>query len=106
MPTELPTVTWLAFWHDPISPKDFKYVWLAANSTFKTESDLAKYEKARLLKQYIDDIRKQYRRDWDNKAERRTRQMGACGWTGNQLPVASLSCLSLRFCNSFGAWSL
>lgn len=44
------TVTWLAFWKDPISQKDFKYVWLAANSTFKSDSDLAKYEKARKLK--------------------------------------------------------
>lgn len=44
------TVTWLAYWKDPISTKDFKYVWLAANSTFKSDSDLAKYEKARKLK--------------------------------------------------------
>ncbi len=44
------TVTWLAYWKDPISPKDYKYVWLAANSTFKSDSDLAKYEKARKLK--------------------------------------------------------
>lgn len=44
------TVTWLAFWKDPISAKDYKYVWLAANSSFKSESDLAKYEKARKLK--------------------------------------------------------
>ena len=44
------TVTWLAFWKDPISQKDYKYVWLAANSLFKSDSDLAKYEKARKLK--------------------------------------------------------
>ena len=44
------TVTWLAYWKDPISPKDYKYVWLAANSLFKSDSDLAKYEKARKLK--------------------------------------------------------
>lgn len=44
------TVTWLAFWKDSISQKDYKYVWLAANSTFKSDSDLAKYEKARKLK--------------------------------------------------------
>ena len=43
-------MTWLAFWKDPISTKDFKYVWLAANSVFKSDSDLAKYEKARKLK--------------------------------------------------------
>ena len=44
------TVTWLAYWKEPIAQKDFKYVWLAANSTFKSDSDLAKYEKARKLK--------------------------------------------------------
>jgi hypothetical protein len=33
------TVTWLAFWHDPVTPSSFKYVWLAANSSFKSESD-------------------------------------------------------------------
>jgi len=43
-------VTWLAYWKDPISTKDYKYVWLAANSLFKSDSDLAKYEKARKLK--------------------------------------------------------
>ena len=30
--------------------QDYKYVWLAANSTFKADSDHAKYEKARKLK--------------------------------------------------------
>ncbi|CAL5221032.1 g3151 [Coccomyxa viridis] len=58
------TVTWLAYWKDPISPKDYKYVWLAANSLFKSDSDLAKYEKARKLKDYIGGIRKAYEEDW------------------------------------------
>jgi hypothetical protein len=44
------TVTWLAFWHDPISPKDFKYVFLAPSSSWKGQSDMEKYEKARKLK--------------------------------------------------------
>lgn len=44
-----------------------RYVWLGANSTFKSESDLQKYEKARKLKDYIDDIRENYKRDWDSK---------------------------------------
>ena len=50
------TVTWLAYWRDTISHKDFKYVFLGATSTFKAESDLAKYEKARQLKFYIGDV--------------------------------------------------
>lgn len=71
--TPSPPVTWLAYWHDPISKKDFKYVWLAANSTFKTESDLAKYEKARRLKDHIHNIRAQYEKDMNNKADRQAR---------------------------------
>lgn len=44
------TVTWLAFWNDPINLKEFKYVFLAASSSLKGQSDKEKYEKARLLK--------------------------------------------------------
>lgn len=44
------TVTWLAFWNDPINSKEFKYVFLAASSSLKGQSDKEKYEKARMLK--------------------------------------------------------
>lgn len=44
------TVTWLAYWNDPINPKMFKYVFLAASSSLKGQSDKEKYEKARKLK--------------------------------------------------------
>lgn len=43
------TVTWLAYWIDPINSKEFKYVFLAASSSLKGLSDKEKYEKARLL---------------------------------------------------------
>ncbi|XP_019162797.1 PREDICTED: DNA topoisomerase 1 beta-like [Ipomoea nil] len=61
------TVTWLAFWNDPINPKEFKYVFLAASSTLKGQSDKEKYEKARLLKEHIDRIRAAYTKDFNNK---------------------------------------
>ncbi|KAJ3678285.1 hypothetical protein LUZ60_002088 [Juncus effusus] len=61
------TVTWLAFWNDPISTKDIKYVFLAASSSLKGESDRQKYEKARLLKEYIHKIRENYTRDFNSK---------------------------------------
>ena len=54
------TVTWLAFWKDPVDSKQFKYVWMAANSTFKADSDRLKYEKARELKKHIRKIRDTY----------------------------------------------
>ncbi|KAM5569152.1 hypothetical protein ABKV19_016589 [Rosa sericea] len=61
------TVTWLAFWNDPINPKEFKYVFLAASSALKGQSDKEKYEKARKLKDYIGDIRAAYTRDFTSR---------------------------------------
>lgn len=43
------TVTWLASWTDSING-DTKYVFLAAGSTLKGQSDFKKFEKARQLK--------------------------------------------------------
>ncbi|XP_059638296.1 DNA topoisomerase 1-like isoform X2 [Cornus florida] len=61
------TVTWLAFWNDPINPKEFKYVFLAASSSLKGQSDKEKYEKARMLKDYIGGIRAAYTKDFASK---------------------------------------
>ncbi|KAI4322011.1 hypothetical protein L6164_021737 [Bauhinia variegata] len=61
------TVTWLAFWNDPINPKLFKYVFLAASSSLKGQSDKEKYEKARMLKDYIGNIRAAYTKDFTSK---------------------------------------
>ncbi|KAK4284925.1 hypothetical protein QN277_001692 [Acacia crassicarpa] len=61
------TVTWLAFWSDPINPKLFKYVFLAASSSLKGQSDKEKYEKARMLKNYIGNIRAAYTKDFTSK---------------------------------------
>jgi len=55
-------VTWLAFWRDNVNG-DFKYIWLAPSSRFKGESDVAKYSKAQRLKNYIDNIRKNYQKE-------------------------------------------
>ncbi|XP_062191162.1 DNA topoisomerase 1 beta-like [Phragmites australis] len=61
------TVTWLAFWNDPISQKDFKYVFLAASSALKGQSDKEKYEKSRKLKGHIQKIRDNYTKDFKSK---------------------------------------
>ncbi|XP_064992062.1 DNA topoisomerase 1 isoform X2 [Musa acuminata AAA Group] len=61
------TVTWLAFWNDPINPKEFKYVFLAASSSLKGQSDKEKYEKARRLTDCIQNIRANYTRDFSSK---------------------------------------
>ncbi|KAG8367360.1 hypothetical protein BUALT_Bualt16G0064000 [Buddleja alternifolia] len=61
------TVTWLAYWNDPINQKEFKYVFLAASSALKGQSDKEKYEKARLLKDYILGIRAAYTKGFASK---------------------------------------
>lgn len=61
------TVTWLAFWNDPINPKEFKYVFLAASSSLKGQSDKEKYEKSRKLKEYIEGIRAAYTKNFASK---------------------------------------
>jgi DNA topoisomerase IB len=53
-----------------------RYVWLGATSSFKAESDLLKYEKARKLKDYIDNIRKNYKRDWESSDVRKKQVRG------------------------------
>lgn len=59
-------MTWLANWKDTIT-NGSKYVWLAADSTFKTISDAAKFEKARKLHKYIEKIRSDYRKGWTSR---------------------------------------
>lgn len=56
-------------------------MWLGATSSFKAESDLLKYEKARKLKDYITDIRKNYKRDWESSDVRKkqVRVWAVCG---------------------------
>jgi DNA topoisomerase-1 len=56
-----PESTWLAHFKDERSANsNGKYVFLAAESRIKGESDKKKYEKARKLKSHIDLIRKDY----------------------------------------------
>lgn len=49
-------VTWLALWRENING-GFKYVFLDASSTFKTESDREKFEKARRLDACVKKVR-------------------------------------------------
>ena len=54
-------VAWLAYWKDHLD--NFKYVWLAASSRVKGESDMKKFETARRLKDNVDDIREKYKKE-------------------------------------------
>ncbi|BFZ55974.1 DNA topoisomerase 1 [Savitreella phatthalungensis] len=60
------TVTWLATWTENIN-SNVKYVMMGAGSSFKGQSDLQKFEKARRLKNCIASIRKEYERELHDK---------------------------------------
>ncbi|XP_006461124.1 hypothetical protein AGABI2DRAFT_185414 [Agaricus bisporus var. bisporus H97] len=60
------TVTWLANWTENING-NHKYVFLAAGSTLKGQSDMQKFEKARELKNHVDRIRQNYQSDLKSK---------------------------------------
>lgn len=60
------TVTWLANWTENIN-NSHKYVFLAAGSSLKGQSDMMKFEKARELKNHVDRIRQNYNADLRSK---------------------------------------
>ncbi|KAJ7096278.1 hypothetical protein C8R44DRAFT_812608 [Mycena epipterygia] len=60
------TVTWLATWTENVN-SNHKYVFLAAGSSLKGQSDMMKFEKARELKKYVDRIRQNYNVDLRSK---------------------------------------
>jgi len=60
------TVTWLAHWKENVNGNS-KYVFLAAGSTWKGQSDRQKFEKARELHKHVDVIRKDYTADLKSK---------------------------------------
>ncbi|KAF8218287.1 hypothetical protein K438DRAFT_22969 [Mycena galopus ATCC 62051] len=60
------TVTWIASWIENVNG-NHKYVFLAAGSSLKGQSDMNKFEKARELKNHIDGIRRNYNADLDSE---------------------------------------
>ncbi|KAG5830894.1 hypothetical protein ANANG_G00298030 [Anguilla anguilla] len=59
-------VTWLASWTENIEGS-YKYIMLNASSKLKGEKNWEKYEVARRLSSYVDQIRSQYYQDMDSK---------------------------------------
>lgn len=49
------TATWLATWKENVNG-NIKYVFLAATSAWKGQSDMKKFEKARELKVYVCEV--------------------------------------------------
>ncbi|GAA5931368.1 hypothetical protein JCM3775_005006 [Rhodotorula graminis] len=99
-------VTWLATWKENING-NVKYVFLAAGSSLKGQSDLKKFEKARNLKEHVDRIRADYTADLKSK-EMATRQRAVAMYlidrfalrAGNEKgedEADTVGCCSLRF---------
>ena len=53
---------WISKWQDTLTGKP-KYIYLSAESQFKSDSDAAKFENARKLDRFHDEIRKEYWKD-------------------------------------------
>jgi DNA topoisomerase-1 len=84
-----------------------KYVFLAANSSLKGQSDLKKFEKARELKKHIHFIRESYTKDLKDELMA-TRQLATCLYFIDKLALRAgnekgedeadtVGCCSLRF---------
>lgn len=78
--------TWLAYYKDENKDKSNKYVFLAANSTFKGSNDFKKYEKARKLKNMIEEIRGDYLKKLDDK-DNDNRQLGVATYLIDKLAL-------------------
>eukprot|EP00899_Mesostigma_viride_P007670 jgi/Mesvir1/16904/Mv15773-RA.2 len=104
------TVTWLAFWKDPINGRELKYVWLAASSSIKGQSDREKYDKARVLTNYIEKIRNTYNQNLGPSVDVEKRQLAVATYLIDRLALRAgnekeddeaetVGCCSLKVCN-------
>lgn len=81
-----PEATWLAFYRDEKMDKANKYIFLAANSKFKGMNDFNKYEKARKLKNMIEQIRQDYNVKLIGK-DQENRQLGVATYLIDRLAL-------------------
>ncbi|CAN0346831.1 unnamed protein product, partial [Discosporangium mesarthrocarpum] len=80
-----PTVTWLSTWRDTVLAGT-KYMMLAASSSFKGKSDMAKYDKAMKLMGFIEKIREDYCRNLGS-SDKRTKQIATAVWIIDKLAL-------------------
>ena len=76
--------TWLAYYK---VRKHTKYVFLSASSKFKGMSDYKKYEKAKKLKNCIEDIRKDYYKKLKDEKNAENRQLGVATYLIDRLAL-------------------
>ena len=76
---------WISKWQDPLTKKP-KYIYLSAESQFKSGSDASKFENARKLNKFLDKIRNEYKKDVDAK-NKETRQLATIIWLVDQYGI-------------------
>ncbi|CAM9511012.1 unnamed protein product, partial [Ectocarpus fasciculatus] len=76
--------TWLSKWDGLLAGT--KYMMLAASSSFKGKSDMAKYDKAMKLKGFIGKIRTDYEKKLSSN-DRRTKQIATAVWIIDKLAL-------------------
>ncbi|CBJ32924.1 conserved unknown protein [Ectocarpus siliculosus] len=79
-----PSATWLSKWDGLLAGT--KYMMLAASSSFKGKSDMAKYDKAMKLKGFIERIRTDYVKKLSS-SDRRTKQIATAVWIIDKLAL-------------------
>ncbi|CAM9151439.1 unnamed protein product [Pylaiella littoralis] len=79
-----PSVTWLSKWDGLLAGT--KYMMLAASSSFKGKSDMAKYDKAMKLKGFIERIRADYTKKLSS-GDKRTKQIATAVWIIDKLAL-------------------
>ncbi|GJE92722.1 DNA topoisomerase 1 [Phanerochaete sordida] len=100
------TVTWLANWVENVNG-NYKYVFLAAGSSLKGQSDMQKFEKARELKKHVATVRQWYNDALKEKVMKE-RQLATCLYfidvlalrAGNEKgedEADTVGCCSLRY---------
>lgn len=80
-----PRGQWLATWKENINNQS-KYMQLAAQSSFKGKSDRSKYNKAAMLCENIEKIRKSYKKDLKSK-DLETKQLATATWIIDRLAL-------------------
>mmetsp|Transcript_10338 Transcript_10338/g.10407 ORF Transcript_10338/g.10407 Transcript_10338/m.10407 type:complete len:829 (+) Transcript_10338:118-2604(+) len=78
-------VTWLCTWQENVQ-NQYKYVMLAASSSFKGKSDMEKYSKAILLTKHIEKVRKDYTKKIKSQ-DAATKQLGTAMWVIDKLAL-------------------
>ncbi|KAH7820743.1 TOP1, topoisomerase IB [Monocercomonoides exilis] len=79
------SVTWLATWKDTLNNHP-KYVFLAATSRFRGESDMKKFQKARCLHLHIDKVRSDYWKKIKSR-DREEKQLGVAVYLIDKLAI-------------------